>query len=104
MYDATAKLISYGAPTFDSYGNAITTRTEREIYVQPRSVYSSEFYNAAQAGLKPSITLYITNRADYAGEKVVEYHGREYRVIRADWKGQRDGLSLILEERVEADG
>lgn len=104
MYDDVAKLISYGTPTFDSYGNEITTRTEREVYVQPRSVYASEFYNAAQAGMKPSITLFLANRADYHDEKVVEFHGREFRVIRADWKGQRDGLSLILEERVEANG
>lgn len=104
MYDDIAILRSYGAPTFDTYGNEITAVEDRQIYVQPRTIYASEFYGAAQAGLKPSVTLYLTHRDDYHGEKVVIYHGREYRVIRADFKAQRDGLSLILEERVDANG
>lgn len=99
MYDGTAKLIKYGATVYDEYGNATITETETEVYVQPRSVYQSEFYNAAQIGLKPSITLYITNRCDYDGEKVIEYDGKRYDIIRVDWKAQRDGISLICEER-----
>lgn len=101
MYDAIATLKKYSAPTFDTYGNEIATVEEREVFVQPRSVYASEFYNAAQAGMKPTLSLYMTNRADYEGEKVVEFEGREYTVIRVDWKAQRDGLYLICEERTE---
>lgn len=104
MYDGIAILKSYGTPTFDSYGNAVPVVEEREVFVQPRTVYASEFYNAAQVGLKPSLTLYMTNRADYNGEKVLTYEGRDYTVIRVDWKAQRDGISLICEERVENGG
>ena len=100
MYDGIATLKAYGEPTFDAEGNEIPTITETTVYVQPRGVYSSEFYNAAQLGLKPSVTLFIANRADYSGQKVVEYEGRDYDVIRVDWNDQRDGISLICEERV----
>ena len=100
MYDGTAVLKAYGEPTFDAAGNEIPTITETTVFVQPRGVYSSEFYNAAQLGLKPSVTLFIANRADYSGQKVVEYEGRDYDVIRVDWSAQRDGISLICEERV----
>jgi len=100
MYDGIATLKAYGEPTFDAEGNEIPTITETTVYVQPRGVYSSEFYNAAQLGLKPSVTLFIANRADYSGQKVVEYEGRDYDVIRVDWNAQRDGISLICEERV----
>lgn len=100
MYDSVAILKKKGPSTFDAYGNQTATITERTVYVQPRGVYNSEFYNAAQLGLQPSITLYMTNRADYHGEKVVEFEGKEYSVIRADWNAQRDGISLICEERV----
>lgn len=100
MYDGVATLKAYGEPTFDSAGNEIPSITDRVVYVQPRGVYQSEFYNAAQLGLKPSITLYMTNRADYNGEKFLEYEGKEYDVIRADWSAQRDGISLVCEERV----
>ena len=99
MYDGVATLKAYGEPIYDQYGNEIPTVIEREVYVQPRSVYSSEFYNAAQLGLKPSLTLFISNRDDYEDERILVYEGKEYSVIRTDWSAQRDGISLICEER-----
>ena len=101
MYDNVATLIGYGPATFDQYGNEIVEEIEREVFVQPRSVYQSEFYNAAQAGLKPSITFFMTNREDYNNETVISFEGRKYDVIRVDWNAQRDGISLICEERIE---
>lgn len=101
MYDDVAKLIAYGTPTYDKYGNEIETLIEKDVFVQPRSVYQSEFYNAAQHGLKPSITFFISNRADYDDEKIVEYNGKTYQVIRVDWKAQRDGINLVCEERAD---
>ena len=100
MYDGIATLIGYGEPTYDEYLNEKLTETRRDVFVQPRGVYQSEFYNAAQAGLKPSLTLFLSNREDYSSEKVLEYEGREYDVIRVDWRAQRDGISLVCEERV----
>ena len=64
MYDSVATLKAYGTPTYDTYGNEIQTVTETNVFVQPRGVYNAEFYNAAQAGLHPSITFTLTNRAD----------------------------------------
>ena len=101
MYDSVATLIGYRKRTFDKYGNETIETCEREVFVQPRGVYQSEFYNAAQAGIKPSLTLYMTNKADYHGETVLSFEGREYDIIRTDWNAQRDGISLICEERVE---
>lgn len=100
MYDGIAILKSYSNEGFDKYGNKTTKEVKRTVFVQPRGVYASEFYNAAQLGLKPSITLYMTNRNDYQGEKVLEFDGKDYSVIRVDWNAQRDGISLICEERV----
>lgn len=101
MYDGVATLKEYGEPTYDRYGNEEQHVSERTVYVQPRGVYQSEFYNAAQLGLKPTLTLYMANRIDYNDEKVIEYEGKEYNVIRVDWNAQRDGISLICEERVK---
>lgn len=100
MYDGIAILKSYSNEGFDKYGNKTTKEVKRTVFVQPRGVYASEFYNAAQLGLKPSLTLFMTNRNDYQGEKVLEFNGKEYSVIRVDWNAQRDGISLICEERV----
>lgn len=100
MYDGTAKLKAYGPPTYDEEGNETHEVIETEVFVQPRGVYQAEFYNAAQIGLKPSVTLTIANREDYDGQKVLEYEGKDYDVIRVDWSAQRDGISLVCEERV----
>ena len=101
MYDSTATLISYGKETFDKYGNEKRELLKKEVFVQPRGVYSAEFYNAAQLGLKPSVTLYMTNSADYDSQKELIFEGRVYDVIRVDWSAQRDGISLVCEERVD---
>ena len=101
MYDGVATLKAYGTPTYDNYGNEVVPEIDTTVFVQPRGVYQSEFYNAAQLGLKPSLTLYLTNREDYSGQKVLVYEGKEYSVIRTDWNAQRDGISLICEERVK---
>ena len=100
MYDGIAILKAYGEPTYDGYGNEFVPEITSTVFVQPRGVYQSEFYNAAQLGLKPSVTLYLANRADYDGQKVLSYEGKDYDVIRVDWSAQRDGISLVCEERV----
>ena len=101
MYDSIAILKAYGEPTYDEYLNEVESIIETEVYVQPRGVYNSEFYNAAQIGLKPSVTLFISNLEDYHGETVLSFEGRDYDVIRTDWNAQRDGISLVCQEKVE---
>ena len=100
MHDGIAILKAYGEPTCDGYGNEFVPEITSTVFVQPRGVYQNEFYNAAQLGLKPSVTLYLANKADYDGQKVLSYEGKDYDVIRVDWSAQRDGISLVCEERV----
>ena len=100
MYDSVAKLLHDGARTYDDYGNESIDQEGRNVCVQPRGVYEAEFYNAAQMGLHPSITLEMTNRADYNGEKRVIFEGVTYDIIRVDWTAQKDKIALICGERV----
>ena len=100
MYDSIATLKGEPTVTYDTYGNEVITYQDSQVYVMPRGVYNAEFYNAAQAGLHPSITFELTNRADYHGEKLIEWNGVYYDVIRTDWTAQRDKISLICEERI----
>lgn len=100
MYDSIATLYGPSTVSYDTYGNEVITHTTTDVYVMPMGVYNAEFYNAAQAGLHPSITFELTNRADYNGEKLIEWEGKMYSVIRTDWNAQRDSIRLICEERV----
>lgn len=100
MYDSTITLLGPETVTYDVAGNERITYQETTVYAMPRSVFSSEFYAAAQAGLHPSITFEIANREDYAGQKLLRWDGKLYAVIRAEWTGQRDAIRLVCEERV----
>lgn len=99
MYDDVAILRAYGSTTFDEYGNEVREIVETTVFVQPSGVYQAEFYNAAQAGLKPSLRLELTNRADYSGQKELTFHGLDYDIIRVDWTAQRDKIALVCEEK-----
>lgn len=99
MYDDIITLKT-AVMTYDSFGNEIPTYVGRTVYAMPRGVYSNEFYNAAQAGFKPSVTFVLSNRNEYQGEKRLSFHGTEYSVIRVDWDAQRDAIRLICEERI----
>jgi SPP1 family predicted phage head-tail adaptor len=100
MYDSIATLKGEPTVSYDEYGNEVITYSENEVFVMPRGVYNAEFYNAAQAGLHPSITFELTNKADYNGERLIVWNGVSYNVLRTDWTAQRDKISLICEERV----
>ena len=100
MYDTVANLKCRKTVTYDTAGNEHITYEDVPVYVQPRGVYNAEFYNAAQAGLHPSITFEVANKADYHGEKLIEWNGALYSVIRVDWTAQRDKIALICEERI----
>ena len=98
MFDGIA-ILKKATVTQDASLNEITTYTEREVYVKPRSVYASEFYQAAAVGLKPALTLVLSSFADYDDEKLVEYNGKEYTVTRVYQRPEKDTLELTLEER-----
>ena len=100
MYEGIAILKGEPIASYDEYGNEKTDHNKTTVFVKPRSVYASEFYNAAQIGITPSIVLTIANRADYNGQKIVEYEGKDYEVVRADWVNGRDSISLTLAERI----
>ena len=100
MYDSVATLKGEPTTTYDEYGNEVITYQDNQVYVMPRGVYNAEFYNAAQAGLHPSITFELTNREDYSGQSVINWEGEDYNIIRTDWDAQRDNIRLICEKRV----
>lgn len=86
----------------DEYGNEVKTYQEKQIYCKVRSTTLREFYQAAQAGLRPSIVLTMQG-ADYNGEEAIVWRGKVYGIIRSYWK-QADEIELTLEERTIYNG
>lgn len=80
--DSVCKLIGKTQTGRDRYGNPIEETTERTVFCQVLSVTRSEFYQAASAGLSPEYIIRLQDIAEYEGEKLVEYDGELFSVLR----------------------
>ena len=87
---------------YDDYGRTVTEQTKRQVFCKAFGITRSEFYAAAAANLNPEITLRLSDFMDYEGEKLVEYHGQFFSVIRTYQNSESTGnaLELILERKV----
>lgn len=56
--------------------------TRTMVYCRVKSVTRAEFWRAYQNGIEPSLIFEISDYADYAGQKILEYSGKRYRVVR----------------------
>lgn len=97
MFNDIAKLVST-VITYDNVGNTIETKTEKQVFVQPKSVRMREFYEAATVDMKPDLILVLADYYDYSDQKLVEYKGKTYDVIRTYVNQNR--LELTLTERI----
>ena len=94
-YDHELTLIGYETG-YDDIGQEIETSLERKILCGIKSIGRNEFYAAAQAGLKPSITFAI-HGYEYNGEQKVEFEGEKYKVIRTYMKDFEE-MELVCEK------
>lgn len=99
--ESTIKLIAE-TETKNAYGALVKTETEREIYCEVESVGRSDFFNGLQSGLGFSF-VFVTNPINYQGERVVEYEGQRYAVVRT-YHAKIDRLEIYTGERVGAHG
>lgn len=79
-YDYELTLIGFTI-TQDEIRQDIETPSNTTILCGLKSIGRNEFYSAAQAGLRPSIT-FVIHGYEYNGETKVKFSGHEYNVIR----------------------
>ena len=65
----------------DDIGNQIPDESKDTVLCGVKSTIRSEFYSAATAGLKPE-RVFVVHGYEYNGEKIVEFDGVRYNVIR----------------------
>lgn len=68
----------------------------RQVYCSVRTVGMNEAYQAMANGLKPQYVFVLSDYTDYEGEKICEYQGKRYRIVRAYRNNQ--GIELTAEE------
>ena len=88
--------------TEDEIGNQIQTPTERMVFADELAVFSSEFYNAAAAGLRPEKRFEIYTR-EYQYEAKLKHNGITYRIVRTSLGKTKEKTWLVC-EKVAADG
>lgn len=98
MIDLTCKLITQSY-VIDEVGNQMIQDKFVEIpIIEVQDVYQSEFYNASQQGLKPTLRLLISD-LNYNDEEELEYIKKRYTIIRVD-KVDNESIALVCEKRV----
>jgi len=84
--------------TVDSIGQRIPTETATQVWAHIKSVSRSEWFRAGEDGLKPSFVM-VTNKANYNGQRTVEYAGKRYSVYRTYVGDDADNIELYVEEK-----
>lgn len=80
LWNDVAQLISY-TETKDDIGDTIQTPSERQVFVNKKSVRQNEYYQSLSQGLKPELMLEVRS-IDYEGEEELEFNDKKYRVMR----------------------
>lgn len=97
MTDWTAKLVTKQY-IIDDIGNQKLQENYIEIpIIEVQDVYQSEFYNASQQGLKPTLRLLISD-LNYNEEPELVYMNSRYSIIRVD-KVSNEEIALVCEKR-----
>lgn len=93
-FDYEATLIGYEVGQ-DDIGNSTSEKVETIILCKKRSIRQSEFYAAAQSGLKPELTL-VVRPYEYNNQKEIVFEEVSYRIIRT-FEIDSEELELICE-------
>lgn len=82
----------------DQYGNQIATETKTTVQAGKKELTMSEFYAAAQAGIRPEVEL-IVHAFEYDGQQSMEWRGNAYTLIRT-YQRNADEVELYLQRKV----
>lgn len=98
MQDWTIKLITQKY-VIDEIGNQRLQTDYVEVpIIEVQDVYASEFYQASQQGLKPTLRIMISN-LNYDEQEELIYMNKQYVIIRVD-KVDNENIALVCERRV----
>lgn len=84
--------------TTDKFGNQVSKDIRRTIQATRKNISRAEFYQAGQAGIRPS-TMFVVHPYEYEDETKVEYNGKRYSVVRV-YQLDDDELELYVERKI----
>ena len=96
MWDHEIKLISKKVTGKDKLLQPISEDVEVTLLCRKKKVTRSEFYQANQAGLKPSLVVEIRN-FEYENQEFAKFEGKQYRILKT-YPINSEILELTLSE------
>jgi len=72
------------------------TLTSRKVYCTVQSITRSEAYQAKGIGLNPEYRLVLSHSFEYKGEKLCDFNGIRYAIIRT-YMDENDGIELTIQ-------
>lgn len=88
--------------TKDDEGVQHTTVSGRDVFCKVQSVTRAEFFGAGRSGLNPEY-VFTVFRGDYAGESLLDFHGRTYAIYRT-YLTDDDYMELYAERKGGTNG
>ena len=82
----------------DKLKQNITEEVKTKLLCRKRSITRSEFYQANQAGIRPSLVVDI-HSFEYENQELAEFDGKKYRIIRT-YPVDLEVLELTLTEKL----
>lgn len=84
----------------DGIGNIISSsNASKKVYAKKQSVKTSEFYNAVQVGLSPSIEFVIKS-LNYNGEEELTWNNERYSIIRTVDPKNKFDIVLVCQKKI----
>lgn len=84
----------------DDIGNYISSsKTSKKIYAKVQSVKTSEFYNAVQAGMSPSVE-FVIKKLNYNGEEELKWNDEIYSIIRTVDPKNKFDIVLVCQKKI----
>lgn len=98
MFDDVITLLNI-VTKINDYGDKVedTEKTTRiEVFAKVQSVKMTEKYKALAVGLEPELVFVLSDYYDYSDEKVIEYEGHRYKILRTYRKEDSTELELVV--------
>lgn len=75
-----------------------STETSSEVFCDVRSITRTEWFEAGRSGIEHPAFIFIMDRNEYEGQKIVEYNGQRYGVYRT-YASKNEDLELYVEAK-----
>ena len=99
--DFVDPLVEYGVSIEETEPEPFSNRYQyksTEVFCDVKSITRTEWFETGRNGIEHPAFVFVINRNEYNGEKIVEYNGQYYGVYRT-YEAKNENLELYVEAK-----